>query len=192
MKQSIATIALFAATVSAAPAAAAAAAAADVTASAADSFVIEQTLTIDAPIATAWETLRAPQKWWDPEHTYSNDSANLYLDSQATGCFCERIPGKGSVEHGHIVYVAPGRMIRMTGGLGPLQAEAVSATLSIKLDDEGDKATKVTLTYVVGGYMRQGGETLAPLVDTVLAGQLARLKSAAESAPAPTTAPDRK
>lgn len=186
MKPSVATIALLAAAVPVAPVAA------DVTASATDSFVVEQTLTLDAPAAVVWETLRAPQKWWDPEHTYSNDSANLYLDSQATGCFCEKIPGKGSVEHAHIVYVAPGRMIRMVGGLGPLQAEAVSATLSLKLDPEGDNATKVTLTYVVGGYMRQGGETLAPLVDTVLATQLARLKAAAEAAPPPPAAADKK
>ena len=40
------------------------------------------------------------------------------------------------------------------------------------------------MSYVVGGYMRQGGETLAPLVDKVLGEQLTRLKAAAE-APAP-------
>lgn len=183
MKPLLATIALL---LTAAPAAA------EVTASAPGSFVIEQTLTIDAPIASAWETLRAPQKWWDPEHTYSGDSANLYMDAQATGCFCERLSDKGSIEHAHLVYVAPGRMIRMAGALGPLQAEAVAATLTFKLDGEGSNATKVTLTYVVGGYMRQGGETLAPLVDKVLGNQLTRLKAAAETPPAPEPAKTKK
>lgn len=164
-------------------------ASAEVTAVSAGSFVIESTVTIDAPRDRVWQSVRAPQSWWDPEHTYSGDSANLYLDAQATGCFCERTPkDKGSIEHAHVVYVAPGRMIRMTGGLGPLQAEAVQATLSLKLDAEGEGATKVTLTYVVGGFMRQGGETLAPLVDKVFSIQLARLKTAAEG-PAPVIEP---
>ena len=159
-------------------------ASAEVTALTPASFVIESSVTADVPIAQVWETLRSPQRWWNPEHTYSGDSANLYLDAQATGCFCERTPkDKGSIEHAHVVYVAPGRMIRMVGALGPLQAEAVTATLSFKLDAQGAGATKVTMTYVVGGHMRQGGEALAPLVDKVLGDQLARLKSAAEAGP---------
>lgn len=163
----------------------AAPAVAEVTASSPTSFVVEQTVTIDVPIDKAWETLRAPQSWWDPEHTYSGEAKNLYMDAQATGCFCERMADKGSVEHGHIVYVAPGRMIRMVGALGPLQAEAVTGTLSFKLDKEGGAATKLTMSYVVGGYMRQGGETLAPLVDKVMGIQLVRLKAAAEMPAAP-------
>ena len=136
-------------------------------------FEIKQTVTVDAPISQTWDALRAPQKWWSKEHTYSDDSANLYLDTQATGCFCERLPeGKGSVEHARIVYIAPGRMIRLVGALGPLQAEAVTGTLTFRLDPEGRKATKVTLSYVVGGYVRAGADTLAPKVDEVLATQL--------------------
>lgn len=163
-------------------------AAADVTASSPTSFVLETTVTIAAPPTKVWDTLRSPQVWWNPEHTYSGKSANLYMDVQATGCFCEKLAEKGSVEHGHVVYVQPGRMIRLTGGLGPLQAEAVSATLSFKLDASGAGATKLTMSYVVGGHMRQGGETLAPLVDRVLADQVQRLKTAAEAA---ASAPDR-
>lgn len=164
-------------------------AAAEVTAVTPTSFVIERSVTVAAAPQTTWDTTRAPQGWWHPDHTYSGDSANLYMDAQATGCFCERIPeGKGSVEHARILYVAPGRMIRLSGALGPLQAEAVAATLTIKLDPAGGAATKVTLTYVVGGYMRAGGEALAPKVDEVLGVQLERLKAAAEKSAA-TPAP---
>ena len=156
---------------------------ADIVQSSAIGFELNQALTIDAPIARAWAALKAPQYWWDKDHTYSDDSANLYLDPQATGCFCERIPeGKGSVEHAHIVYVAPGRMIRMVGSLGPLQAEAVTGTLTFKLDPEGEK-TRVTMTYVVGGYVRAGADTLAGKVDEVLALQILNLKTFAETAP---------
>lgn len=159
----------------------AAPATAEVTASAPASFVIETVVKIDAPRAKVWDTLRAPQTWWNPEHSYSGKAENLYMDAQATGCFCEKLADKGSVEHGHIVYVQPGRMIRLASALGPLQAEAVAGTLSFKLDSEGEGATRVTMSYVVGGHMRQGGETLAPLVDKVLSEQLTRLKAAAET-----------
>ena len=146
-------------------------------------FELRQAVTIDVPIARAWAALKLPQRWWDKDHTYSDDSANLYLDAQATGCFCEKLPdSRGSVEHAHIVYVAPGRMIRMIGSLGPLQAEAVTGTLTFKLDPEGNAATRVTMTYVVGGYVRTGADTLAPKVDEVLALQLINLKTFAETA----------
>ena len=80
-------------------------------------------------------------------------------------------------------------MIRLSGALGPLQAEAVIGTLTFKLSPEGSNATRLTLTYVVGGYVRAGADTLAPKVDEVLALQVLNLKSAAEgpqpSAPTP-------
>ncbi len=156
---------------------------ADVLSATAGSFEIKRQVTIDAPIKQVWDTLRAPSRWWSKEHTYSGDSANLYLDSQATGCFCEKIPGKGSVEHAHILYVEAPRMIRLSGALGPLQADAVTGTLSFRLDPEGDNATRVTVVYIVGGFMREGGEALAPKVDDVLGIQLDGLKAAAEVAP---------
>lgn len=158
-------------------------------------FELNQTIIVDAPLGRVWNTLRQPQKWWSKDHTYSDDAANLSMDGQAPGCFCELIPeSKGSVEHAHIVYVSPGRMIRMVGALGPLQAEAVNGTLTFRLDPDGDKATRITLTYVVGGYVRAGADTLAPKVDEVLALQLVNLKTAAEAAPvveAPKPGPGR-
>ena len=161
---------------------AAPAAAAEVAEAAPDHFVVGQTVTIAAPIERVWATLRSPQKWWDKEHTYSGDSANLYLDSQATGCFCEKLPGKGSVEHGHIVYVEPPRALRLRTALGPLQREGVDGALTITLDSQSE-GTKVTLAYVVGGFARAGLDKLAPKVDEVLAVQMAHLKEAAEAAP---------
>ena len=158
--------------------------AAEVTAATPTTMVIHQSVTIDAPIQQVWDTLRAPQRWWSKEHTYSGDSANLYLDTQATGCFCERLPGhKGSVEHGRIVYVEAPRMMRLSSALGPLQAEAVVGTLTFKLDPEGANATKLTLDYVVSGYVQAGADTLAPKVDEVLGLQMTGLKTAAEAPP---------
>lgn len=153
-------------------------------------FEIAHSVTVAKPIEQVWQTLRSPQKWWDKEHTYSGDSANLYLDAQATGCFCEKLPGKGSVEHGHIVYVEAPRALRLRTALGPLQAEGATGALTFTLDPDGDQQTKVTMRYVVGGYIRGGADAIAPLVDKVMGIQLAHLKDAAEAATAPEKAGD--
>ncbi|CUS44519.1 hypothetical protein MGWOODY_Smn3625 [hydrothermal vent metagenome] len=153
---------------------------------------ISQVVTVDAPIARVWDTLRSPQRWWSKEHTYTDDSANLYMDGQATGCFCERFPDRrGSVEHARILYIQPPQMIRLSGALGPLQAEAVIGTLTFRLTPEGSNATRLTLSYVVSGFVRAGADTLAPKVDEVLALQVLNLKSAAEGPLPPAPTPQR-
>jgi uncharacterized protein YndB with AHSA1/START domain len=172
---------------------AAAPATADVVKAEAAGFVVEKTVTINASADVVWETLRAPQRWWIKEHTWSGDANNLYIDSQATGCFCEKLPGRGSVQHARIVFVDKGKMLRMEGAFGPLQSEAIVATLTFELSPDGDNATKVKMSYVAGGYSPTGFEKLAPLVDSVLGAQLDGLKAAAEGpGPAPLNAPDKK
>ncbi|WP_296616845.1 SRPBCC family protein [Sphingomonas sp.] len=164
-------------------------AAADVVKTEAAGFVVEKTVTIDAAPDAVWETLRAPQRWWSKEHTWSGDSANLYIDSQATGCFCEKLPGRGSVQHARLVFVDKGKLLRMEGAFGPLQGEAIVATLTFELSPEGDKATKVKMTYVAGGYSPTGFDKLAPAVDSVMSAQLDGLKAAAEGPPPAPLAP---
>jgi len=44
---------------------------------------------VNADPQAAWKMLIAPAKWWSSDHTWSKDAANLYLDAQATGCFCD-------------------------------------------------------------------------------------------------------
>lgn len=165
---------------------------ADVVKAEAAGFVVEKTVTIDASSDVVWETLRAPQRWWSKEHTWSGDSANLYIDSQATGCFCEKLPGRGSVQHAQLIFVDKGKMLRMEGAFGPLQGEAIVATLTFDLSPDGDKATKVKMTYVAGGYSPTGFDKLAPAVDNVLGAQLDGLKAAAEGPPPAPIGPDDK
>lgn len=144
-------------------------------------FVAESVATVEAPPAETYKMLVRIGEWWSSAHTYSGDAANMSLDAKAGGCFCETWSGPqprggGSVEHGRVLLAMPGSTLRLAAALGPLQAEGVVGTLtwSLKAVDGG---TEITQTYVVGGYLRGGGERIAPLVDQVLAEQLAGLRA---------------
>jgi len=118
--------------------------------------------------------------WWDPAHTFSGDSQNLSIEPKAGGCFCERLPGNGGVRHLTVVFLSPGKEVRFTGALGPLQQSGLAGSMTWKLSPDG-RTTKVELTYSVGGYHRGGLRGLASPVDSVLRGQLLRLKSYIET-----------
>ena len=49
------------------------------------------------------------------------DAKNLSIDARPGGCFCEKLPNGGGVEHARVVYVAPREVLRLSGALGPLQ-----------------------------------------------------------------------
>jgi hypothetical protein len=75
----------------------------------------------------------------------------------------------------------------MTGGLGPLQSVAAAASMTIQLAPDAG-ATKLTVTYAVGGYMPGGLNSYAAPVDGVLTQQFTRLKNYVEHGdPAPKT-----
>lgn len=154
----------------------AAPAAAEVKSSSPAGFEVISTATVAAPAAEVYTALAQPGRWWNAEHTYSGDSKNLVIDAKAGGCFCETVPADGStIEHGRIVYAQPGKTLRFIGALGPLQQEAATGTLTWVLKPVAG-GTEVTQTYIVGGHVRGGADKLAPLVDMVLAEQLAGLK----------------
>ncbi|MEW5976769.1 MAG: ATPase [Acidobacteriota bacterium] len=154
---------------------------ADVTDSSATGFSIKKTLTIKASRAAVYEALTAAiGSWWDSGHTYSGSSRNLFLETKANGCFCERLKGGGSVRHLTVVYVDPGKALRLSGGLGPLQVMAVTGSMSWVLSEAGPD-TKLEFVYVVGGYTPEGLTGMAAAVDRVLSGQLDRLKNYAET-----------
>lgn len=154
-----------------------------VTASGENGFATENSVDVAADAASIYALLAVPARWWNGAHSYSGNAANLSLEAKAGGCFCEVLPGvdgkTGSVEHARVIHAAPGRQLRLSGALGPLQAEAVTGTLTFDIRP-AQRGVRVTLTYVVGGYIRTGAAGIAPLVDKVLAEQLAGLKRAAE------------
>jgi len=155
----------------------------EVTASSEAGFVSRNTAQVPASAQSAWDALVAPSGWWNSEHTYSGDAANLSLTPEAGECFCERLPvakggsagqRPGSVEHMRVIHADPGKMLRLSGGLGPLQSEAVTGTLTITLKP-ADGGTQIVFEYVVGGHMRYKTAEIGPLVDKVLGEQLDRL-----------------
>lgn len=152
----------------------AAPAAASVTAQSDTGFVIALERAAPGAPADAWRQLIVPSAWWSSDHTWSGNAANLSIEARAGGCFCERLPasgGDGSVEHMRVVNATPGSLLRMVGGLGPLQSEPVVGVLSISLRPDGS-GTRISWEYAVSGAMRMKPAELAPLVERVLGEQL--------------------
>jgi uncharacterized protein YndB with AHSA1/START domain len=118
--------------------------------------------------------------WWSSDHTFSGDSKNLSIEARPGGCFCERLPDGGGVEHLRVVFVKPGEMLRLTGALGPLQPSALAGSMTWTLMPAGS-GTNVTLSYAVGGFRDGGFADIAPAVDGVLSEQLQRLKRFVET-----------
>ena len=165
--------------VSAALSAAPLPAAAEVTASSDRGFVSHNEVLVDVSPAQAWAEMLRPAGWWNGDHSYSGNAANMTIDARVGGCFCEAIPGPagepaGQIEHMRVLYLAPGSTLRMTGGLGPLQSEAVTAVLTMTVKPEGEM-TRISWDYVVGGYGRLDLARIAPLVDMVIGEQFERL-----------------
>ena len=121
---------------------------AEVTAQDSPGFVSRNAVVVAGTPAAVWKRLVAPAGWWSSDHTFSGDAANLTLDPVAGGCFCERLPAaeeapakpgaprppaRGGVEHMRVVFVDHAKALRLVGALGPLQSEAVNATLTITL-----------------------------------------------------------
>jgi hypothetical protein len=153
--------------------AAASAASAEVVDVGDNGFATRQTVTVSADAAKAWTAAVDVGKWWDPEHTYSRDSANMSIEARPGGCWCEKLPGKAGVRHMTVVFADPGKLLRFDGGLGPLQSLAVAGVMTWSFTP-AEKGTEVELTYLVGGYNRGGFKDLAPGVDAVLRAQLER------------------
>jgi uncharacterized protein YndB with AHSA1/START domain len=149
-------------------------------------FTVRTTLTIQAAPAVVYERLvRNVGEWWNPAHTFSGDAHNLSINDKATGCFCETLPNGGGVRHMEVVNVVPGKRLVMSGGIGPLQSVAAAGSMEILLSP-ADGATKLQVTYTVGGYLPGGLNTWAAPVDGVLAEQFTRLKNYVEHGePAP-------
>ncbi|HEV3063401.1 MAG TPA: hypothetical protein VGY48_34480 [Vicinamibacterales bacterium] len=79
-----------------------------------------------------------------------------------------------------VVYASPGKLLRLTGAIGPLQEAALTGTMTWSLLEAGG-GTTVELSYAVGGFRPGGFRDIPTAVDGVLRGQVARLKALIET-----------
>ncbi|HEV1995649.1 MAG TPA: hypothetical protein VGR03_15060, partial [Candidatus Acidoferrum sp.] len=92
----------------------AAAAYAEVADMSSSGFLTKYEVTVNATPANAYKALvDEVGGWWNPAHTYSNDARNLFIDARPGGCFCEKLPNGGGVQHMSVVYASPGQVVRM-------------------------------------------------------------------------------
>lgn len=158
--------------------------AADVRDASGAGFTIENTRVVPVAPQAAWQGLVADvDRWWPKDHSWWGNASTLRIEARAGGCFCETVqsdpPGGRQAEHMRVVFVDPGKLLRMAGGLGPLQDMGLHGALEFRLVPEG-AGTRITLWYRAGGYMPGDGSPndlskLAPVVDRVQAQQLGAL-----------------
>jgi uncharacterized protein YndB with AHSA1/START domain len=154
---------------------------ADVIDASATAFTVRTTAEIAAVPATVYDTfVTRVGSWWAASHTWSGTPQNMSIDGKAAGCFCEKLDGGGSVRHMTVLLAEPGKTLRMSGALGPLQELPVTGVLTLTFAPTTG-GTRVELIYAVGGYTKDSLAKLAPLVDRVLAEQMMRLKSFVET-----------
>ena len=63
-------------------------------------FLVKLEANINASSAKVYDAMVGQVgSWWNPEHTYSHDAKNLSIDPRPEGCFCEKLPNGGGIEH---------------------------------------------------------------------------------------------
>lgn len=140
----------------------------------ASGFSLRNEIVVDVDPQRAWRALvEDVDRWWPKDHTWFGRASTLRIETQAGGCFCE-IDGARQVEHMRIVFVDPGRQLRMLGGLGPLQGMGLHGSLDWHFAAV-DGGTRITLDYVVGGYTPEDLPAFASVVDQVQQQQLGAL-----------------
>ena len=149
-----------------------------------NAFHVRHSEPVVATPQEAWDLLRQPALWWNGEHSYSLDAANFTMDLKPGGCFCERLPEGGFVEHMRVLSYVPGKELVLEGMLGPLRTAPATGVLVFKIESEGPNA-RVTSDFKVVGFPQGDGEMWAAAVDGVIGEQMKRLRARAASKGAP-------
>jgi len=157
-------------------------AAAEVVSASSNGFEVRETVSLVVPPDIAWSSFANISAWWDPEHSYSGKAENLSLSLEPGGCFCERFPKGGGIEHMRVTYVDPGKRAVLTGALGPLLYEATAGVMDVQVKTIAG-GSQLTIDYKAAGFASGGADKLAAAVDAVLADQMKRLRTYATARP---------
>lgn len=146
-------------------------AAAEVVARHADGFTLRMTASVNAGWGQAFLAVGDVPRWWNADHTYSGDAANLSLPLEPGACFCERLADGSTFEHGRVLDADARHGVGLEAPLGPLKDQATRASLTFGWNDTTGSDQILTLTYIVEG---DGLGVMAGPVDQVLTDQFAR------------------
>lgn len=138
-------------------------------------FVIKHQFVSQTKLEKLYHQFAHVQWWWEASHSLSGDAENLYFSFGKDKCFCEKMKGRGFVEHLKVIHYQPEKRIVFSGGLGPLQDQPVNGRLIFTFD-ETDKGVLVKLEYRVAGTIIGGMKTWPAAVDRVLGAQLKNLE----------------
>ena len=155
---------------------------AEVVSSNAHGFEVRHTVQAVIPQAAAFDAFGDVSQWWSKDHSYSGNSANMSLSLTPGGCFCERLPNGGGIEHMRVAYVVPGERVVLTGSLGPLLYLATTAVMDVKVERIAG-GSRLVMDYRVAGFANGGADKMAPLVDQMLGEQMARYRKYAAAFP---------
>jgi uncharacterized protein YndB with AHSA1/START domain len=154
---------------------------AEIADSGANGFTVKVTTSIHAAPADVYKkVIHNVGDWWSPIHTFSGDAHNLSIEEKPMGCFCEKLPNGGEVRHMEVVFFAPGKTLRMSGAMGPLQGMGATGTLTFTFTPENG-GTKLEAVYVLAGYFPKGTESWTAPVNGMLTEQVTRLKNYVET-----------
>lgn len=138
-------------------------------------FVMENTVTIAKPVEQSWQHfIQDIDQWWPKDHTWWGKKSTLSLDNFAGGCFCERTSQElgNSAEHMRVTFVDKHKLLRMTGGLGPLQGMGIYGALDWRFEALENGGTQLTMRYQANGYNPDNYQEFIPIVDKVQAIQI--------------------
>ena len=137
-------------------------------------FTVENSEGVPADPEIAWKVfVNDVGKWWPADHSWWGDASKLSISEKAGGCFCE-INGAQQAWHMTVTFVDPGKLMRMTGGLGPLQGMGLNGALEWRFAEEKG-GTRITLWYRAGGYTPDDLSKFVPVIDQVQGLQLGGL-----------------
>ena len=151
-------------------------AAAEVVGSSANGFEISHTVNLVVKPEVASAAFGNVAAWWNADQTYSGNAKNLAMALSPGGCFCERFPDGGGIEHMRVTYVDPNKRVVLTGSLGPLLFEATSGVMDVQVKSRGG-GSQLILNYRAAGFHKGGAAATAPIVDKVLGEQLRRYRA---------------
>ncbi|MFK8031917.1 MAG: hypothetical protein AB8G18_16925 [Gammaproteobacteria bacterium] len=146
---------------------------ADIITSSDTHYVLRHQVASEYSAEELWQRLIKPSTWWHPDHTYSGDAKNLSLDLTAGGLWKEEW-SDGSVEHGRVMLVQAGKVLRMEAPFGPLQGVGAYVVWTITVTPAKEGAM-VIFDETATGPKGAGLENLAQAVDGVKEQAIQRL-----------------